>query len=108
VTIEPNLPAVLPADPVPSAELKHAARDFEALLLSQILKSATQSSSGGGWMGTGDDEAGQQVLALAQEQFALALSSGGGLGLTEMITQSVTIQQSQKAPDHLLPIAKAR
>jgi len=70
-----------------------AAREFESLLLSQILKTVSESS-GGGWMGTGDDQAGMQALGLAQEQFAASLAAGGGLGLAKMITKAVTAQQA--------------
>jgi len=70
-----------------------AAREFESLLLSQILKSVSEST-GGGWMGTGDDQAGMQAMGLAQEQFAASLASGGGLGLAKMITKAVTAQQA--------------
>jgi flagellar protein FlgJ len=69
--------------------LPKAARDFEALLLGQILRSATESPFGGGWLGTGDDDAGAQALSIAQEQFATALAANGGLGLAKMVAAAV-------------------
>jgi len=77
-------------------QIQSAAQQFEGLLLQQLLKSA--ASDGGGWLGTGEeDTAGLQAMDLAQEQFAMALSVRGGLGLAQMVipqliadTESVT------------------
>lgn len=66
------------------AQLQDAARQFESLLISEMLKSVRESS-GSGWLGTGDDAAGDSAMALAQEQFAQALAQGGGLGLSKLI-----------------------
>jgi Rod binding domain-containing protein len=61
-----------------------AARQFEALLLAQILKAVREAESQG-WMGTGEDQANATDMELAEEQFAQALSAGGGLGLARLI-----------------------
>jgi hypothetical protein len=37
----------------------------------------------GGWMGTGDDQSADSAMELAEEQFAQALASRGGLGLLQ-------------------------
>ena len=66
------------------AQLLDAARQFESLLLSEMLKSVREAS-GSGWLGTGDDAAGDSAMALAQEQFAQALAQNGGLGLSKLI-----------------------
>jgi len=66
------------------AELLDAARQFESLLLSELLKSVREAS-GSGWLGTGEDAAGDSAMGLAQEQFAQALAQGGGLGLSKLI-----------------------
>jgi Rod binding domain-containing protein len=73
----------------PKNDLAQAAREFEALLIGQILKSATESCLGNGLGGSGEDQAGAQALSIAQEQFAAALATNGGLGLAEMVTRSV-------------------
>ncbi len=59
------------------AKARDAARQFEALLLTQILKSAR----------TGGDE--DSVNELADQQLALALAERGGLGLSELITKGL-------------------
>ncbi len=64
------------------AKTHEAARQFEALLIGQMLKSFTDSE--GGWMGTGDDQAASSAMEYAQEMFAQALSKSGGLGLARL------------------------
>ncbi len=65
-----------------------AARQFESLLLSQMLRSMRESGSQG-WMGTGEDRTGTSAMELAEEQFAQALSASGGLGLAQMVEASL-------------------
>jgi Rod binding domain-containing protein len=67
-----------------------AAMDFEALLIAQMLKSARES--GGGMTGDADeqDETNSPMLELGEQQFAQALSSGGGLGIAKMVIAGLT------------------
>jgi len=81
----------IPADPaVPDtkpkndpAKVKDAARQFEALLISQMMKSMRDSE--GGWMGTDSDDAASSAMEYAQEMFAQGMSKGGGLGLAKIV-----------------------
>jgi len=66
---------------------KDAARQFEALLVGEMLKSMRDSE--GGWLGTGDDQAGSSAMEYAQEMFAQSLSAKGGLGLATLLTQGL-------------------
>jgi flagellar protein FlgJ len=70
-----------------AGKIKDAARQFEALLIGQMLKSMRDSE--GGWLGTGDDEAGSSAMEYAQEMFAQSLSAKGGLGLATLLTQGL-------------------
>ena len=54
-------------------------------MLGQILK-ASHDSSDGGWLGTGDDQAGSLAVDMAEQQFAQAMSARGGLGFAKLIT----------------------
>ena len=74
------------------AKILGAARQFEALLIAQMLKSVKDSE--GGWMGTGEDQAGSSAMEYAQEMFAQTLSANGGLGLSGMVVAGL------KAGDH--------
>jgi Rod binding domain-containing protein len=67
------------------AQLKRAgaAMDFEALLVSQMLRSVREEGSG--WLGTGDDQASSSAFGLGEEQLARALTKSGGLGVARVI-----------------------
>ena len=70
-----------------NAKIADAARQFEALLIGQMLKSMRDSE--GGWLGTGDDEASSSGMEYAQEMFAQSLSANGGLGMANMIVRGL-------------------
>lgn len=105
-SISPLLP---PAPPTPQsgagpahppkddpAKIEHAAKGFESLLIGQILKSA--HTSGSAWTGADDDDpSGESATELAEEQFAQALAASGGLGLSKLITQGLTVESKTKA-----------
>ncbi|MCC7174660.1 MAG: hypothetical protein IT159_05650 [Bryobacterales bacterium] len=71
-----------------AARLAEAARQFEALLVAQLLKAARADSEG--WMGAGEDTSAASVLELAEEQFAAALAAQGGLGLAGLIVSGLS------------------
>jgi|ERR1035437_1328581 Rod binding domain-containing protein len=76
----PQSPARPKDDP---AKVQDAARQFEALLIGQMLKGMRESE--GGWMGTGDDQSMSSAMEYAQEMFAQSLSASGGLGLAKVV-----------------------
>jgi Rod binding domain-containing protein len=65
------------------AKVRDAAQQFEALLLSEILRSERQS--GNGWLGSGEDTAGECATDYAEQQFCVLLGKQGGLGLARLI-----------------------
>jgi Rod binding domain-containing protein len=69
-------------------KLEKAAKQFEALVLSQMLKSAREATPGG-LMGDGGDQASSTLSGMAEEHFAQALAAQGGLGLARMVTQGL-------------------
>jgi Rod binding domain-containing protein len=73
---------------------KDAAVQFEALLVGQILKSAHEED--GGWLGPGEDQTASSAMQMADEYFAKALTSRGGLGLARMI--SASLDQAAASP----------
>jgi len=81
-----------------------AARDFEALLIGQILKSA---HSAGGWLGGDDDDAGQAAVGLGEEQLARTMAANGGLGLAKMIETGLRKQQEAAGPIPAAPAVAA-
>jgi Rod binding domain-containing protein len=65
------------------AKVLNAAKQFESLLVAQMLKSMQDSE--GGWLGTGDDQSASAAMEYGQEAFAQAMSASGGLGLAKMV-----------------------
>jgi Rod binding domain-containing protein len=72
-----------PDDP---AKVKDAAQQFEALMIEQILKSASEN---GELFGSGSDAASGTVMDMATQQFAIAMARGGGLGLAGMVAKGL-------------------
>jgi Rod binding domain-containing protein len=99
MSMQPNLAAHVSAPVLPTALVKkdtpakvqQAAKDFEALLLAQMLKSEREAS-GGGLTGDGGDEsdANSTMIELGEQQFAQALASGGGFGIAKIVETGLT------------------
>ena len=70
-----------------SGKIQDAAQQFEALLMSQILRSARES--GGGWTGGDDSASGDCATDFAEQQFAAVLAKQGGLGLSGLIASGL-------------------
>jgi len=99
----PQLPALSQGLDTPSRrdtpeKIEHAAKQFESLLIGQMLKSMHESGNKG-WLGE-EDESSDCAMEMAQEQFAQAIANGGGLGLSRMIMQSLDKSAAQEAQTH--------
>jgi Rod binding domain-containing protein len=70
------------------AKTLDAARQFEALLVAQMLKAV--QDAGSGWLGTGEDSSSAPALDYAQEQLARSLCASGGLGLAKMVAAGLS------------------
>lgn len=82
-------------------KLEKAAKEFEAILIGQMLKSVRESSFGGGW-GTGD-QSGDVALDMAEKQMSQMLASNGGLGLARLITKGLEQRLAATATGHPEP-----
>ncbi len=71
------------------AEIVDAARQFEAVLIAQMLRSMRESGGSSGWLGTGEDSTSASAMEMAEEHFASALSAQGGLGLAKLVAQGL-------------------
>jgi Rod binding domain-containing protein len=78
--------------------IQKAAKDFEAVLIGQMLKSVRESSFGGGW-GT-SDQSGDVALDMAEQQMAQLMASNGGLGLAHLISKGLENTVSQSNAGH--------
>ncbi len=96
--------AALPDAAAGQAKIEKAAKQFESLMIGQIMKSMHEAGSSG-WLGGGDDQAGEAAMEMAEDQFAQALASRGGLGLARLIMQGLN-KQSADAPKPQAPLQK--
>jgi len=67
------------------------AKQFEALMIGQILKTARESS-GGGWLSDEDDQddqTGSLVMEMAEQGMSQALAARGGLGIAKMVATNL-------------------
>ena len=74
-------------DPV---KIRDAARQFEALLLEQVMQSAKGSS---GWLRSDGDSSEDCATGLAEQQLAMAMAQNGGLGLSGLIAKALEEQR---------------
>ncbi|HEV8040221.1 MAG TPA: hypothetical protein VGP62_15240 [Bryobacteraceae bacterium] len=64
----------------------HAATEFEALMLGQMLKTAREA-------GEGEDEekdANSTLMEFGEQQFAQALANSGGFGIAKIVVAGLT------------------
>jgi flagellar protein FlgJ len=73
-----------PDDP---QKVKGAAKQFEALLIGQMMKSMNDSE--GGWLGTGEDDSSSSAMQYGQEIFAQSMAQSGGLGLADLVAKGL-------------------
>lgn len=71
-----TLGATLPSPDAKPKDAKDAARQFESLLLGQMLEST---------MPEDEDAAGAPMKGLAVQQFAKVMADSGGLGLVKLL-----------------------
>ncbi len=66
---------------------RDAARQFEALLIGQLLHAAR--ADGSNWLGSSEDAAGDCATDYAEQQLAAVMAQSGGLGLAHMVEQGL-------------------
>lgn len=70
-------------------KVRAAAGEFEALLIGSLLRSMREAGSGG-WMGSGQEQASDSLMEIAEQQMARLMAAQGGLGLARLVTQGLT------------------
>jgi len=73
------------------AKIRDAGRQFESLLIGQILHSAHES--GTGWLGAPEDSASDCATDFAEQQFASVLAQAGGLGIATMVQRGLNLPE---------------
>jgi Rod binding domain-containing protein len=69
----------------PAERIGAAAKEFEAVLLEQMLKEARASSG----LGEQEDQASSTLREIADQQFARVIAGQGGLGVTKVLLESL-------------------
>ena len=72
-------------------KISGVAKQFEALMIGQMLKSAREAS-GGGWLGDEDDkddQTGSLVMELGEQGLSQAMAAHGGFGIAKMVTANL-------------------
>jgi Rod binding domain-containing protein len=80
-------------------KISAVAKQFEAVMIGQILKTARESS-GGGWLDSEDDQedqTGSMVMEMAEQGFSQAIAARGGLGIAKMVTANIERGESKSA-----------
>jgi flagellar protein FlgJ len=80
-------------------KISGVAKQFEALMIGQMLKSA-RDASGGGWLGSDDDQddqTGSLVMDMAEQGLSQAMAARGGLGIAKMVTANLERGQAKTA-----------
>jgi Rod binding domain-containing protein len=79
-----------------SGKLAGAAKQFEALIAGQVLKSVRDANQGG-WLGDDDDQTGELTMEMGEQAFAQALADRGAFGIAKIVTGSLDRGQSKTA-----------
>ncbi len=87
------VPAATPQAPTApdtkqQAKLAGAAKEFEALMIGQMLRSARESSSGSD--DSEDSQANSSLVEMGEQQFAQSLANSGGLGIAKMVVAGLS------------------
>ena len=86
-----NIPAAasLAAPPqAKPAKAEDAAKEFEALLIAQMLRTVREDDAEGA-SGDDGDSAGSTMLDVADQQFSKMLAQNGGLGLAKLVAKGL-------------------
>jgi len=70
-------------------KVKSAASDFEALLLTQMMKSARETASSS-LPGTDETESCDSIMDFAEQQFGAIMARAGGLGIAKLVVSGLT------------------
>jgi len=90
VVLDPGLaaPAAIPpaSDAPRNDALRHAAQEFEAIFLAQVLGTMTQGLGGDDLLGEGQDDVFHGML---NEEIAKLISRSGGIGVADAVLREM-------------------
>lgn len=74
--------------------IKDAAKQFEALLIGQLLKDAREAR------GDQEDQTTTSIQEMSEQQLATAMTSGGGLGMAKLIIGGLNARASYQSGEN--------
>jgi Rod binding domain-containing protein len=83
-------------------KLADVAKQFEGLMIGQVLKAARESSDGG-WLSSGDDQTGELTLELGEQAMSQAMASQGTFGIAKMVAKNLHQHDSKAASSGSVP-----
>lgn len=70
------------AGPAPQTKVEGAAKQFEALMIAQMLRTARENTED-------QDSSGSTMMDVADQQFSQVLANNGGLGLAKLVVRGL-------------------
>ena len=84
---DPITSAGIAAAPAPETKVAGAAKQFEALMIAQMLRTAREDTEDG-------NSSSSTMLDVADQQFSQVLANNGGLGLAKLIVNGLNQGQT--------------
>ena len=91
--LTPSLSSTGDPQATKSSKIATAAKQFEALLINEMIKSVREASDDG-WLGGGTDSSAESAFGIAESQFAQTIADKGGLGLAKTIRHALDNDKS--------------
>ncbi len=82
MTIGAMTSATLDTATAPATKVEGAAKQFEALMIAQMLRTARENTED-------QDSSGSTMLDMADQQFSQVLANNGGLGLAKLVVKGI-------------------
>ena len=82
MTLSKLTPATLDTATPASTKVEGAAKQFEALMVAQMLRTARENTED-------QDSSGSTMLDMADQQFSQLLANNGGLGLAKLVVNGI-------------------
>jgi Rod binding domain-containing protein len=76
-------PSTVESTVSPQTKVEGAAKQFEALMIAQMLRTARENTEDG-------DSSSSTMLDVADQQFSQVLANNGGMGIAKLIVKGLT------------------
>jgi Rod binding domain-containing protein len=86
-------PTTMDTTVAPQTKVEGAAKQFEALMIAQMLRTAREDTEDG-------DSSSSTMLDVADQQFSQVLANNGGLGLATLIVKGLNQGQANANQQH--------